>query len=62
MVHQEFQEAIAQLSSENGMDSEQVRNQFNLNSDDMSAIQSYESQAQSVAPRDPGLCSCCCCV
>jgi len=56
MVHQEFQEAIEQLSE--GMNSEEINNHFNLSKEDMSAMQSYNPLIQAVTPR-PFLCCCC---
>ena len=58
MVHQNFQEAIEQLSTNEGMDSEEMKRHFNLNEEDMKAMQSYNPLIQSVAPK-PFLCCCC---
>ena len=58
MVHQEFQEAIEQLSTSEGMNSEEIKSQFNLSREDMSAMQSYNPLIQATAPR-PILCCCC---
>ena len=60
MVHENLQEAIAQLSTEDNMDSEEVKNRYNLSMEDISAIQSSESNVQTAPKRYPGLCSCCC--
>lgn len=58
MNHQNFQEAIAQLSTSEGLESEAIKSQFNLNEEDMRAMQSHNSLIQTVVPR-PGLCCCC---
>jgi hypothetical protein len=58
MDHQNFQEAIAQLSTNEGMNSEEIRSQFNLSREDMSAMQSYSPLVQATVPR-PILCCCC---
>ena len=58
MNHQNFQEAIAQLSTNEGLESEAIKSQFNLNEEDMSAMQSHNSLIQAAAPR-PILCCCC---
>lgn len=59
MVHQDFQEAIAQLSTNEGMNSEEIKSHFNLNEEDMMAIQSY-NPIQAITPRPTGYCCCCC--
>lgn len=59
MSHQNFQEAIAQLSTNECMDSEEIKNHFNLNEEDMKAVKSYNSIIQAVVPRPTILCSCC---
>lgn len=59
MSHQNFQEAIEQLSTNEGMSSEEMKSHFNLNEDDMSAMQSYNPLIQAVTPRPVILCSCC---
>ena len=59
MVHQNFQEAIAQLSTNEGMSSEEIKSHFNLNEEDMSTMQSYNPLIQAVVPRPIILCSCC---
>jgi len=58
MSHQNFQEAIAQLSTNESMNSEEIKSHFNLNEEDMSAMQSYNPLVQAVAAFPP-LCSCC---
>lgn len=57
MDHKNLQEAIEQLSSNQGMNSEEVKSNFNLNENDMMAMQSHSS-TQKVTPR-PGYCCCC---
>jgi hypothetical protein len=57
MNHQNFQEAIAQLSTEQSNLTE-VKNQFNLNEEDMMAMKSDNSLVNSVA-RPIFLCCCC---
>ena len=59
MSHQNFQEAIEQLSTNEDMSSEEMKSHFNLNEDDMSAMQSYNPLIQAVTPRPITLCSCC---
>ena len=60
MSHQNFQEAIAQLSTE-GLNPEEIKSQFNLNEDDMMAIKSYNPIIQGKTTPDPGGWCCCCC-
>ena len=60
MSHQNFQEAIAELSTNGGLNPAEMKNQFNLNEDDMMAMKSYNPLIQAVTPR-PVL-PCCCCV
>ena len=60
MVHQNFQEAIAQLSMNEGMNSEEIKSHFNLNEEDMKAMQSYNPIIQAVKPVSfTPLCCCC---
>ena len=59
MVHQNFQEAIAQLSMNEGMNSEEIKSHFNLNEEDMMAIKSDNSLLNSATRPTPILCSCC---
>jgi len=58
MVHQNFQEAIAQLSTEQSNLTE-VKNQFDLNEEDMRAMKSDKSLVNSVTRPTPILCCCC---
>lgn len=60
MVHQNIQEAIAQLSM-NDMGSEEIRNQFDLNEEDMKAIKSQDTLIQGVTQPAPALTCCSCC-
>ena len=59
MVHQNFQEAIEQLSSEE-LSSEEIQNKFNLNEEDMMAVNSYNTLIQSATKPAAGSCCCCC--
>ena len=59
MVHQEFQEALEQLSTNEGMDSEEIQNHFNLSKEDMSAMQSYNPLIQAATQPAPAWCCCC---
>ena len=58
MGHQNFQEAIAQLSTNEDVNSEEIKSHFNLNEEDMRAMKSYNPLMQT-AVRAPILCSCC---
>ena len=60
MNHQNFQEAIEQLSANEGMNSEQVKGKFNLSQEDMIAMQSNNSHIQAVKPQPISYCCCCC--
>ena len=60
MSHQNFQEAIEQLSANEAMNSEQVKGKFNLSQEDMIAMQSNNSLIQAVTPQPVQLCCCCC--
>jgi len=60
MVHQNFQEAIAQLSTNEGMDSEEMKRHFNLNEEDMKAMQSYNPLIQAAKPVSYTPLCCCC--
>jgi hypothetical protein len=63
MVHKNFQEAIAQLSTDDDFRStlrsnpEEIKSNFDLNEEDMKAMNSHNSK---VTPR-PGTTVCCCC-
>jgi hypothetical protein len=59
MEHQNFQEAIAQLSTSDVMDSEEMKKHFNLKEEDMQAMQSYNPTIQAMTPRPTILCCCC---
>jgi nitrogen fixation/metabolism regulation signal transduction histidine kinase len=58
MDHQNLQEAIQQLSANESMNSEEIKSNFNLNEEDMIAMQSNNQLNQKVTPR-PGYCCCC---
>ena len=60
MVHQNFQEAIAQLSMNEGMNCEEIKSHFNLNDEDMKAMKSYDPLIQGKTTPDPGGWCCCC--
>ena len=60
MVHQNIQDAIAQMSMDNSLNSEEAKNRFNLNEEDMKIIQSNDSLIQGATQPAPGLCCCCC--
>ena len=59
MVHQNFQEAIEQLSMNDGMSSKEIKNQFNLNEEDMNAVNSHNSVIKSATQPAPAWCCCC---
>ncbi len=59
MGYQNFQEAIAQLATDEGMNSEEIKSKFDLNEDDMMAIKSHDSLIQAMTPRPTILCCCC---
>jgi hypothetical protein len=60
MEHQNFQEAIAQLSTNDVMDSNEMKKHFNLNEEDMKAIQSSSPVTPSVTQASfVPLCCCC---
>lgn len=60
MSHQNFQEAIEQLSMNESLSSEEIKGKFNLSEEDMMAMNSYNPLIQSVTPRPAELCCCCC--
>ena len=60
MSHQNFQEAIERLSAGENLNSEEIKNQFNLNEEEMMAMQSYNSLIQAKTPECTV--ACCCCV
>jgi hypothetical protein len=62
MDHQNFQEAIAQLSKNDGMDAGEVKNRYNLSDEDIHAIQSTDSFDNQKKRPVGGYCCCCCCV
>jgi hypothetical protein len=59
MIHQNLQEAIEQFSTNEGMNSEEIKNKFYLSKEDMMAMQSDNSLKMSVTRPAPILCSCC---
>ena len=60
MDHQNFQEAIAQLSTKEGMSSEEIKSHFNLSEEDMKSMQSYNPLIQEKAPQGVTQLCCCC--
>ena len=62
MSHQNFQEAIAQLSTNENVNPGEIKSKFNLNEEDMMAMSSYNSLIQAKTPRPASVCSCCCCM
>ena len=62
MDHQNFQEAIAQLSKNDGMDAGEVKNRYNLSDEDIHAIQSTDSLDNPKKRPVGGYCCCCCCL
>ena len=61
MDYQNFQEAIAQLSKNEGMDAGEVKNRYNLNEEDIKAIQSTDSLDNTKKRPVANYCTCCCC-
>ena len=59
MVHQNFQEAIEQLLTNEGMDSEEIKKHFNLDEKDMTAVQPDRPLMQTVVPQPTNYCCCC---
>jgi hypothetical protein len=59
MNHQNLQEAIEQISTDDKMDSEEIRSQFNLTEEEIKAIK-ISPLMQTVTPRPTSSCSCCC--
>ena len=57
MEHQNLQEAIEQISTED-MKVEEIQNKFNLNEEEMKAVQN-SPLLQTVTPRPNGWCCCC---
>ena len=58
MVHQNFQEAIEQLSNEK-LNSEEIKNKFNLDEKDMRAMESNDAFIQGKTTPDAYCCCCC---
>ncbi len=64
MVHQDFQEAIAQLSTNETMSSEEIKKHFNLSKEDVLAMESHNPLMETLAPRRAtaiSYCYCCTC-
>ncbi len=59
MNHQNFQEAIEQLSTNEGMNSEEIKSHFNLSKEEIKAIQNNPLML-TVVPRPTNNCCCCC--
>ncbi len=60
MIYQNLQEAIEQISTDEKMDSEEIKSKFNLTVEDMRAMQPYNPLMQTVTPRPTSGCCCCC--
>ncbi len=58
MIHQNFQEAIEQISTDDKMDSEEIKSKFNLSEEEMKAIQNSPLM-QTITPRTTALCCTC---
>ena len=58
MVHQNFQEAIEELSSGELVKYEEIKNRFNLTEEEMKAVQNSPLM-QTVTPRPTSGCCCC---
>ncbi len=67
MIHQNFQEAIEQISTDEDsrgtllLNPDEIRAKFNLNEEEMMAMKSYNLPIQGVTQPAPGNCCCCCC-
>ena len=62
MNYQNLQEAIEQISTDEDLSSEEIKNKFNLTEEEMKAVQNSPLM-QTVTPRPTSACSsaCCCC-
>jgi hypothetical protein len=66
MAHQNFQEAIEQLSNVEDFrttlqsNPDQIKSKFDLNAEDMTAINSHNSLIEGATKPAPGWCCCCC--
>jgi hypothetical protein len=60
MAHQNFQEAIEQLSTGEGVNPEEIKSKFYLNAEDMTAINSHNSLIRKA--KSPLAIACCCCM
>jgi len=58
MVHQSFQEAIEQFSKDEELNSEEIKNKFNLKEEDMQAMNA--GTLQGATKPNPGYCCSCC--
>ena len=59
MDYQNLQEAIEQVSTDEVLNSEEIKNRFNLNEEEMKAVQNSPLM-QTVNPRPTAYCCCCC--
>jgi len=59
MIHQNLQEAIEQISTDEKMDSEEIKSHFNLTEEDMKSMQPYNPLMQTVTPRPVAWCCTC---
>jgi hypothetical protein len=60
MVHQNFQEALEQLSMNENVNQEEIKNKFDLNAEDMAAIISHNSLGEGATKPAAAACCCCC--
>jgi hypothetical protein len=65
MVHQDFQEVIEQLSTDEDLrkalisNPDEVQSKFGLSKEDMMAMKSYVPSMESTTPKAVGYCCCC---
>ena len=58
MIYQNLQEAIEQISADEVLNSEEIKSKFNMNEEEMKAIQNSPLM-QTVTPRPTSWCCCC---
>ena len=61
MIYQNLQEAIEQISTDEVLNSEEIKSHFNLSKEDMMAMKPHSPFMETVTPRPVGFCTCCCC-
>ena len=61
MSHQNFQEAIEQISTDENtfLNPEEIKTKFDLNEEDMMAMKTYNPLMQTMTPPVTNLCCCC---